>query len=33
MVGKWRARFCERGVDGLLDEPDPELHGRSPMRT
>lgn len=23
MVGKWRARFCERGVDGLLDEPRP----------
>jgi FixJ family two-component response regulator len=23
MVGKWRARFCERRVDGLLDEPPP----------
>lgn len=22
-VGKWRARFLERGVDGLLDEPRP----------
>jgi transposase len=22
-VGKWRARFIERGVDGLLDEPRP----------
>ena len=22
-VGKWRRRFLERGVDGLLDEPRP----------
>src|SRR5262244_688950 len=24
-VGKWRRRFVERGVDGLLDEPRPEV--------
>jgi transposase len=23
MVGKWRARFVENGLDGLLDEPRP----------
>ncbi len=22
-VGKWRSRFLERGVDGLMDEPQP----------
>ena len=23
MVGKWRSRFVEKGVNGLLDEPRP----------
>jgi transposase len=27
-VGRWRRRFLSQGVDGLLDEPRPELPGR-----
>ena len=31
-VGRWRRRFIESGVDGLLDEPRPGRRARSRMR-
>lgn len=31
-VGKWRKRFLEPGLDGLVDAPHRELRGRSPTR-